>query len=139
MIELEKILEEIQNLEYPSVGIACGLEYANITDRYESAAYGWNEAVKRICEILAESDDCDWIPVKEGLPEPEAAIIATIVDTKGKQKVYVDICHYKKAGKYVVWFDMDDLPVIVTAWKPLPFPYKKRELYDIFGIDEEEE
>lgn len=115
MIELEKILEEIRNLSYPADGIACGLEDANITDRYESADYGWHEAVERICEIVAENDDCDWIPVKERLPKPEVGVIATVVNTELEQKVYVEICHYKNVGKYVIWLDPDNNPVTVAA------------------------
>lgn len=49
---LEKILQEIEGLPYPSEGIGCGIEDAGITDRYEAAAYGWNDAVERISEII---------------------------------------------------------------------------------------
>lgn len=49
---LEQILEEIEEMPYPSEGIGCGLEDAVITDRYEAVAYGWNEAVERIGEII---------------------------------------------------------------------------------------
>lgn len=49
---LEKILQEIEVAIYPAEGIGCGLEDVDITDRYEAAAYGWNEAVERISEII---------------------------------------------------------------------------------------
>ena len=73
---LEQILEEIEEMPYPSEGIGCGLEDAGITDRYEAAAYGWNEAVERIEEIIhshmedepvSNTDKLDngWIPVGE--------------------------------------------------------------------------
>lgn len=38
---LEEILQEIEYMVYPAVGIGCGLEDAGITDRYEAAAYGF--------------------------------------------------------------------------------------------------
>ena len=49
---LEQILEEIGEMSYPSEGIGSGLEDVGITDRYEAAAYGWNETVERIGEII---------------------------------------------------------------------------------------
>ena len=68
MQELEKILEEIENMEYPAEGIGCGLEDVSITDRYESAEYGWNEAVERITEIIRNHMNDGWIPVNDRLP-----------------------------------------------------------------------
>lgn len=69
MQKLEKILEEIESMEYPAEGIGCGLEDVSITDRYESAEYGWNEAVERITEIIRNRMNGGWIPVNERLPE----------------------------------------------------------------------
>lgn len=65
MQELEKILEEIESMEYPAEGIGCGLEDISITDRYESAEYGWNEAVERITEIIRNHVNDGWIPVED--------------------------------------------------------------------------
>ena len=70
MLELENILEEIESMEYPAEGIGCGLEDVSITDRYESAEYGWNEAVERITEIIRNHMNDGWIPVEKfGLPK----------------------------------------------------------------------
>lgn len=44
MLVLEKLLQEILGMEYPSEGIGCGLEDEWITDRYFAAAYGFVEA-----------------------------------------------------------------------------------------------
>jgi hypothetical protein len=49
---LQNILQEIEEINYPTEGIGCGLEDVWITDRYEAANYGWNEAVERITEII---------------------------------------------------------------------------------------
>lgn len=64
------MLLEIESINYPSIGIVCGLEDVGITDRHETADYGWNEAIERITEIIRfHMSDNDWVPVEKALPE----------------------------------------------------------------------
>lgn len=53
---LSDIKSQIMELAYPTEGIGCGLEDEEITDRYEAAAYGWNEAIERVLEIIANAE-----------------------------------------------------------------------------------
>lgn len=77
MQKLEKILQEIQEMKYPIEGIGCGLEDLGITDRYEAAEYGWNEAVDMVSDIvqnhISDTDNNEGIPEEERLPENENA------------------------------------------------------------------
>lgn len=121
----EKILTEVEKIHYPSEGIGCGLEDTGITDRYEAAAYGWNEAVERISEIIRlYLDDDNWIPVKDHLPEERFF------------KVYVTIryknhCTVFKARWNNGRFEHENgakMDVEILAWMPrVPKPYKPRE------------
>ena len=97
MQELEKILEEIETLNYHPEGMGCGLEDCGITDRYEACEYGWDQAIEAVVEVInnmgdgrdtntpAKCGDCSrrkwyqkgeedgkndgWIPVEDRLPE----------------------------------------------------------------------
>lgn len=44
---------------YNALGIGCGLEDKNITDRYEAAAFGWEEACERFEECCPTFVVCD--------------------------------------------------------------------------------
>lgn len=83
---LEKILQEIGEIVYPAEGIGCGMEDLGIDGRYEAAAYGWDEAVEIIDEIIRSHMEDEpvsnpnklndgWIPVKERLPEPGEIVL----------------------------------------------------------------
>ena len=51
---LADIRHEIENIEYHSMAEGCGLEDANITDRYEAMAYGWDRAIEKVLECFPE-------------------------------------------------------------------------------------
>ena len=118
MQELEKILEEIESMEYPAEGIGCGLEDISITDRYESAEYGWNEAVERITEIIRNHMNDGWIPVEERLPEYGKKVLAY-----GKSGE-IDIASLYSRDKHM-WLvgSMCSVAFDIIAWRPLPEPY----------------
>ena len=65
MTTMEKILQEIEEMKYPIDGIGCGLEDAGITDRYEAAEYGWNEAADMAYDVvknhLSDTENEGWI------------------------------------------------------------------------------
>lgn len=81
MTTMEKILQEIEEMEYPIEGIGCGLEDVGIADRYEAAEYGWNEAVEMVYDIiknhLSDADNNGWILVEDGLPETNVKVDVT--------------------------------------------------------------
>ena len=119
MQELEKILEEIESMEYPAEGIGCGLEDISITDRYESAEYGWNEAVERITEIIRKHMNDGWIPVEERLPEYGKKVLSY-----GKSGE-IDIASLYSRDKHM-WLvgSMCSVAFDIIAWRPLPEPYR---------------
>ena len=57
MQELEKILEEIETLNYHPEGMGCGLEDCGITDRYEACEYGWDQAIEAVVEVINNMGD----------------------------------------------------------------------------------
>lgn len=79
---LEKILEEIENLNYYPEGMGCGIEDRCITDRYEACEYGWYKAIEAVIEVIQNMEDGktdnDWIPVSEKLPEVEKMVKVTV-------------------------------------------------------------
>lgn len=80
----EGILREIEEMGYPSVGIGCGLEDAGIMDRYEAAAYGFEEATERILEIIRSYSNDGWIPCSTGeMPYGGSAVLIQLKDGSG--------------------------------------------------------
>lgn len=129
MKELEKILNEIEEMKYPIDGIGCGLEDVGITDRYEAAEYGWNEAVEMVSDIvknhLSDLENDGWIPVEERLPE-----VPEDIDDEDCPEFNVTI---KGASESTTlkcacdgtWFDDNGIVYPVVAWRPIPKPYKR--------------
>ena len=119
---LEKILEEVENLNYYPEGMGCGIEDRCITDRYEACEYGWHEAIEAVIEVIQNMEDGKkdngWIPVEERLPEDERMVLVTCQTKKGirsTNRAYYD-------GKF--WHGSGSMSG-VTAWQPLPEPYKE--------------
>lgn len=50
LLVMQKIAEEIANIEYNSWAEGCGLEDRNIIDRYEAMEYGWQLAMGKVNE-----------------------------------------------------------------------------------------
>ena len=120
---LNKILEEIETMHYNAEAISRGLEDECITDRYAAAAYGYNEAVKRIAEII-RCHNGGWIPVGDRLPGvPPGADDLNCpefnVTVKG-----ADVATTLKCDPNGTWFDDDGYVYPVIAWQPLPEPYR---------------
>lgn len=74
---LEKILQEVKRLDYPSGEIGCDLEAEEVTDQYMAAAYGFGEAKDRILEIIRRYGNAEWIPCSRKLPENEQEVEVT--------------------------------------------------------------
>lgn len=118
---LEKILQEIEGMPYPSEGIGCGIEDVEITDRYEAAAYGWDEAIERISEIIrSHMEDDGWIPCSERLPEESLSSVIGW-DAYRRRCCFVQ----RWGGKWILGNDIE--PVDIIAWRPLPEPYRQKE------------
>ena len=133
MQELEKILEEIESMEYPAEGIGCGLEDVSITDRYESAEYGWNEAVERITEIIRNHMNDGWIPVECKLPKTNGIYnVARHIDGHFiSDSSYFDgqnTWHSDNRVNHSRTYLTD-----VIAWRPLPEPYRPERSDDYDG------
>lgn len=86
------------------------------------------DKMREICAEIAENIEVkqDWIPCSERLPQEEdykpsyevrdGAVLWTNEDD------LVGEGYYYESTK--TWSDIDDNPVSVTAWMPLPEPYK---------------
>ena len=137
MQELEKILEEIDNLyvDETDFGIECNME-----NRSDVACDNCYECIKEACKnIIRKHMNDGWIPVeKYGLPKDEGVYDLTIIDgleeyvsvrwqflegthLSGTQH-YVDGVHYW-ADNYRGDPINEFLSERVIAWKKKPEPY----------------
>lgn len=144
MTTMEKILQEIEEMKYPIDGIGCGLEDAGITDRYEAAEYGWNEAADMAYDVvknhLSDTENEGWILVEDGLPEERNSMFAKWKGTdkwsesmfeKISSNVNVTVEYEDGTRQTITAHTLDGkwaLPnrVVkqkVIAWRPLPEPY----------------
>lgn len=131
---LTEILREIEGMAYLAEGIGCGLEDAGITDRYEAAAYGFEEAKNMSVEtIRSHMEDDGWIPCSRELPgawdvdpdlEPEDIIwpeyIVTIAGYSEATALHYDF-------QERTWFDDDGNIYKVAAWMPIPEAYRPEQ------------
>ena len=107
---LEKILEEIEDhaIEFESFGMC---------DDYVSV--GWaKEIIRSHMDDVADSKN-GWIPVSEKLPEDERMVLVTCQTKKGirsTNRAYYDGKFLHGSGSMSG----------VTAWQPLPEPYKEK-------------
>lgn len=106
---LEKILEEIEDhaIEFESFGMC---------DDYVSV--GWAKEIIRSHMDEVPDNNAGWIPVSERLPEDERMVLVTCQTKKGirsTNRAYYD-------GKF--WHGSGSMSG-VTAWQPLPEPYKE--------------
>lgn len=107
---LEKILEEIEDhaIEFESFGMC---------DDYVSV--GWAKEIIRSHMDEVPDNNAGWIPVSERLPEDERMVLVTCQTKKGirsTNRAYYD-------GK--IWHGSGSMSG-VTAWQPLPEPYKEK-------------
>lgn len=93
----------------------------------------------RCKEYEAKADPDRWIPVTERLPEDRKKVLATIIKIDCTKSVYVDIAYCKTIIADKDWYNQNKEGVSVIAWRPLPEPYKKKEIMGLFGIKTEEE
>lgn len=84
---------------------------------------GHIEALEEMIKALEE--ESKWIPVSKALPKKEEIVQITI-DSSYYPRPYVDMGFYKVETKKWYWSDKEDKnpSIKVTAWMPLPEPYK---------------
>ncbi len=120
---LEKILEEIENIEK---------EY--VYGHHALYALGAAGVAFKISNIIRsymnEAENGGWIPVSERLPEEGKEVLAQFVirvrnmNNKVNEEVYIYPLRYEKG----TWQSFAGVPNgEVEAWQPLPEPYKPEE------------
>ena len=127
MRELEKILEEIDNLyvDETDFGIECNME-----NRSNIACDNCYECIKEACKnIIRKHMNDGWIPVEERLPEGkgnDGELIVTDKDGRVWSGIYYGIteetdeepCFHKWDEEMWYCYKPD-----VIAWRPLPERY----------------
>ena len=123
---LEKILEEIEDhaIEFESFGMC---------DDYVSV--GWiKEIIRSHMDDVADNND-GWIPVEEKLPEGKGWYQCTCSNKEiWNDDIVRDLYYYPEIKEFVdnIRYEANGLKDIekyywtkyVTAWQPLPEPYK---------------
>ena len=121
MLELEKVLEEIEQEVKEYMEIDFG-------DEYNAGA---KDMAKMARKIIRKHMNDGWIPVDERLPEELAPVLVTACvpvrkpgwDKRKECCVVVDTDVYDPEIKHG-WEHFKDK---VTAWMPLPEPYQREE------------
>lgn len=89
-----------------------------------------NAEGKNVFEIIEEQPQVGgWIPVSERLPEEGYGVLAT-VNGKHNNTTFIDaleIAEYDSDEGWIIEGYLDWINPDVTAWQPLPEPYKERE------------
>lgn len=86
------------------------------------------KALDMAIEALQEQER-KWIPVSERLPEDEYGVLAT-VNGKHNNTTFIDaleIAEYDSDEGWIIEGYLDWINPDVTAWMPLPEPYKESE------------
>ena len=89
-----------------------------------------NAEGKNVFEIIeAQPQFGGWIPVSERLPEEGYGVLAT-VNGKHNNTTFIDaleIAEYDSDEGWIIEGYLDWINPDVTAWMPLPEPYKESE------------
>ena len=120
MQELEKILEEIDNLR----GLVGGED--NYINMYVKKT--WGDCLDMVQDIIRKHINDGWIPVEERLPEVDEDTEETIEDDDCPEYIVTirgasesTTLKYNPDGS---WFDENGYVYDVIAWRPLPEPYR---------------
>ena len=80
-------------------------------------------------ERMEKEPEQKWIPVSERLPENGCGVLVT-VNGKHDNIIFLnalEIAEYRNTEGWIIEGYLDWLDPDVTAWQPLPEPYKERE------------
>lgn len=108
MQELEKILEEIDNLR----GLVGGED--NYINMYVKKT--WDDCLDMVQDIIRKHMNDGWIPVENALPEADSMVLVTCRTKKGIMSVNRAYCD----GMF--WHGTGSMSGVI-AWRPLPDPY----------------
>lgn len=131
MQELEKILEEIDDIYVDDIG--CGVE-CNLEERTNLPCDNCYECIKEACKNIIRKHLTDgWIPVEEGLPNESGYYRVTV-----KNKELGDITEETAWFAHVDDYDMDESEwrelyeyEEVIAWRRLePYRPERRNNHD---------
>lgn len=96
----------------------------------EAGTSDWNRCLDEVEKFIKEFPQVGgWIPVSERLPEEGYGVLAT-VNGKHNNTTFIDaleIAEYDSAEGWIIEGYLDWINPDVTAWQPLPEPYKERE------------
>ena len=96
--------------------------------RCDNCSNGENAEGKNVFEIIeAQPQASGWIPVTEKLPENGCGVLVT-VNGKHNNIIFVnalEIAEYRNTEGWIIEGYLDWLDPNVTAWMPLPEPYKE--------------
>ena len=119
MQELEKILEEIDNLKSECLS-------GEYEPAYEAGALHMANVIKDIIRSLSRENDSEitrssrdtegWIPVEERLPEDGTYLCTFAGELCGIEEPFAGMCGIENG----IW----DEPDCVIAWRPLPELYR---------------
>lgn len=118
MIDEKKLIEDLRKWAMDN--------FSSRDDRFEYMLAG----VEKALEIIeAQPQVCGWIPVTERLPEEGYGVLAT-VNGKHNNTTFIDaleIAEYDSDEGWIIEGYLDWINPDVTAWQPLPEPYKESE------------
>lgn len=119
MQELEKILEEIDNLR----GLVGGED--NYINMYVKKT--WGDCLDMVQDIIRRHMNDGWIPVEERLPEKYISVLVQgekYDRSIGETLIYLDVM-WLEDEEDVVFETINGIPNgRVIAWRPLPEPYR---------------
>ena len=118
MIAEKKLIKEMERWATSNFSV--------LDDKYE---YRLEGMIKAQDIVLAQPQVGGWIPVTEKLPENGCGVLVT-VNGKHDNIIFVnalEIAEYRNTEGWIIEGYLDWLDPDVTAWMPLPEPYKVEE------------
>lgn len=84
----------------------------------------YNKMAERLTELEYKEAERQWIPCSTALPKDEEEVIVSIHDDSGDYALdYSSSGWYAAAGEF--WVVDNEANMCVTAWMPLPHPYRE--------------
>lgn len=122
MQELEKILEEIRKIG--------NIQFSSYTKPLI--------AVEDVEKIICKHMNAGWIPVEERLPENDEFVLVTVdgIYNSTTFSYAIQLASYYKDDGWIIegypdWEDSN-----VSAWLPLPEPYRQNKQRRVKGVEE---
>lgn len=98
--------------------------YEKANEELADANHHFLAGVHMATAVVRDMPEQRWIPVAERLPKNEEEVIVSIHDDSGDYAYdYTSFGWYAAAGKF--WVVDNEANMRVTAWMPLPEPYRE--------------